>query len=142
MVTGLYSLLLGVHPKFIHEWFLSMYVDAVEWVELPNVIGMSQYADGGVMGSKPYIATGKYINRMSNYCCNCVYDPNQSTGENACPFTTLYWDFLDRHQSQMAGNHRMILQLKNLERLENTERELIREKAQKLRQNLRLSTAG
>jgi len=142
MVTGLYSLLLGVHPKFIHEWFLSMYVDAVEWVELPNVIGMSQYADGGVMGSKPYIATGKYINRMSNYCCNCVYDPNQSTGENACPFTTLYWDFLDRHQSQMAGNHRMILQLKNLERLENTERELIREKAQKLRQNPRLSTAG
>ena len=85
MVTGLYTLMLGVNPKQVHEWFLSMYVDAVEWVEMPNVIGMSQFADGGVMGSKPYVATGKYINRMSNYCKSCRYDPSKSTGKEACP---------------------------------------------------------
>lgn len=93
MVTGLYTLLLGVTPKEVHAWYLSMYVDAVEWVELPNVIGMSQFADGGLMASKPYIATGKYIDRMSNYCKTCIYKPDQSHGKDACPMTTLYWDF-------------------------------------------------
>ena len=116
MVTGLFSLLLGVDPKEIHKWYLAIYVDAVEWVELPNVLGMSQYGDGGVMGSKPYIASGKYIQRMSNYCGHCRYDPAKSTGENACPFTTLYWDFLMRHEQMLAGNTRMIMQVRNLTR--------------------------
>ncbi|MCY7319658.1 MAG: cryptochrome/photolyase family protein, partial [Ramlibacter sp.] len=96
MVTGLYALMLGVQPGQVHAWYLAVYVDAVEWVELPNTLGMSQYADGGVMGSKPYIATGNYIDRMSPHCKGCRYDPAQRSGETACPFTTLYWDFLMR----------------------------------------------
>jgi deoxyribodipyrimidine photolyase-related protein len=116
MVTGLYCLLAGIDPKQVHEWYLSVYVDAVEWVELPNVLGMSQYADGGLMASKPYAATGKYIDRMSNYCKGCRYNPAESSGKNACPFTTLYWDFLLRHRDLLAKNPRMVMQIKNLDR--------------------------
>lgn len=114
MVTGLYAMLAGVEPRQIHEWYLAVYVDAVEWVELPNVIGMSQYADGGIMASKPYAATGKYIQRMSNYCEGCRYDPAQSGGAEACPFTALYWDFLARNERRLRNNPRMKMQLKNL----------------------------
>ena len=117
MVTGLYALLLGVKPQEVHAWYLSVYVDAVEWVELPNVLGMSQFADGGLMASKPYAATGKYIQRMSNHCKGCRYDPAESVGDKACPFTTLYWDFLMRHEERLAKNPRMALQVKNIARL-------------------------
>jgi deoxyribodipyrimidine photolyase-related protein len=129
MVTGLFSLLLGVEPKAVHEWYLAVYVDAVEWVELPNTLGMSQFADGGEMASKPYIASGKYIQRMSNYCSGCRFDPAKSTGENACPFTTLYWDYLDRHHAALKSNHRMSMQLKNLERKTPEDLAAIREQA-------------
>lgn len=125
MVTGLYSLLLGVKPKAVHNWYLSVYVDAVEWVELPNTLGMSQFGDGGLLASKPYVASGKYIQRMSNHCKGCPYDPAQSTGANACPFTTLYWDFLSRHESTLKKNPRMAMQLKNLARLDAATRESI-----------------
>ena len=125
MVTGLYALLLGVKPKEVHAWYLGVYVDAVEWVELPNTLGMSQFADGGLMSSKPYIASGKYIDRMSNHCKGCRFDPAQSTGETACPFTTLYWDYLNRHSEQLAKNPRMLMQLKNLNRLSSEQREQI-----------------
>jgi deoxyribodipyrimidine photolyase-related protein len=118
MVMGLYALLLGVKPQEVHGWYLSVYVDAVEWVELPNTLGMSQFGDGGLMGSKPYVASGKYIQRMSNYCKSCRYDPAQSTGEAACPYTTLYWDFLIRHEGLLKKNQRMVMQLKNLARLD------------------------
>lgn len=114
MVTGLYALLAGVEPRRIHEWYLAIYVDAVEWVELPNVIGMSQFADGGIMASKPYAATGNYIRRMSNYCDGCRYDPAQSTGPRACPITALYWSFLERNEARLRTNPRMQMQLKNL----------------------------
>jgi len=110
-------LLRGVHPQAMHEWFLSVYVDAVEWVELPNTLGMSQFGDGGIMASKPYVASGKYIQRMSNHCQGCRFDPAQSTGPKACPYTTLYWDFLRRHQALLGQNPRMGMQLKNLQRL-------------------------
>lgn len=133
MVTGLYCLLLGVHPKKVHRWYLSVYVDAVEWVELPNTLGMSQYADDGVMASKPYVATGQYINRMSNYCSNCQFDPKQRTGEKACPFTTLYWDFLTRHRQTLANNPRMRMQLRNLDRIPDQELKEIAEHAEALR---------
>ena len=133
MVTGLYTLLLGVEPKAVHAWYLAVYVDAVEWVELPNVLGMSQYADGGVMASKPYIATGQYIARMSPHCKGCRFDPTQRTGERACPFTTLYWDFLMRHERRLAGNPRMALQVKNLARLDAAERGAVVARADAIR---------
>jgi deoxyribodipyrimidine photolyase-related protein len=133
MVTGLYALMLGVDPKQVHAWYLAVYVDAVEWVELPNTLGMSQYADGGVMGSKPYIATGKYIQRMSPHCKGCRYDPAQRSGDNACPFTTLYWDFLMRHESALASNPRMALQVKNLARLTDGQKQAVSERAAAIR---------
>jgi len=132
MVTGLYALLLGVKPKAVHAWYLSVYVDAVEWVELPNTLGMSQFGDGGLMASKPYVASGKYIQRMSNYCKGCQYDPGQSTGTSACPFTTLYWDFLMRHEPLLRKNPRMAMQLKNLDRLDASARAAIRAQASAL----------
>ncbi|MRD55137.1 cryptochrome/photolyase family protein [Betaproteobacteria bacterium LSUCC0115] len=118
MVTGLYALLFGVRPKAIHEWYLSVYVDAVEWVELPNTLGMSQFADGGQMASKPYAASGAYIDRMSNHCNGCRYKPKEKLGPSACPFTTLYWDFLIRHKDRLAKNPRMVMQIKNVNRLD------------------------
>jgi deoxyribodipyrimidine photolyase-related protein len=110
-----------------------VYVDAVEWVELPNTLGMSQYADGGLMGSKPYVATGKYIERMSPHCKGCRYDPAQRTSERACPFTTLYWDFLMRHEAALAKNPRMSLQVKNLARMDATQRQQVVERASAIR---------
>ncbi len=134
MVTGLYSLLFGVHPLEIHKWYLAIYWDAIEWVELPNVMGMSQFADGGFLASKPYAASGKYIARMSNYCRNCRYNPAESLGENACPFTTLYWDFLLKHEKTLAKNPRMVMQLKNLARLDPSTKKAIQAQATQHRQ--------
>ncbi len=136
MVTGLFALLLGVRPRQVHEWYLAVYVDAVEWVEAPNTLGMSQFADGGFMASKPYIASGKYIQRMSNYCTGCRYDPAVATGPQACPFTTLYWDFLDRHQGRFAAHPRLKMQVNNLRRKTDGERAAITEAAQNLRSRL------
>jgi deoxyribodipyrimidine photolyase-related protein len=133
MVTGLFALMYGVQPQQVHAWYLAVYVDAVEWVELPNTLGMSQYADGGLMASKPYVATGKYIQRMSPHCRSCRYDPAQRTGETACPFTTLYWDFLMRHEAALAANPRMSLQVKNVARLGEADRRAIRERAASIR---------
>jgi deoxyribodipyrimidine photolyase-related protein len=133
MVTGLYALMLGVQPRQVHAWYLAVYVDAVEWVELPNTLGMSQYADGGVMGSKPYVATGKYIQRMSPHCTACRYDPALRTGDRACPFTTLYWDFLMRHEARLAQNPRMALQVKNVARLADDEKRAVQARAAAIR---------
>lgn len=133
MVTGLYALLLGVRPSEVHEWYLAIYVDAVEWVELPNVLGMSQWADGGFMASKPYIASGKYIQRMSNYCADCRFHPDRASGESACPFTSLYWDFLERHEARFSTHPRLKMQVNNLRRKSEAERSAIRDQAQRLR---------
>jgi len=133
MVTGLFALLAGVDPKQVHEWYLAVYVDAVEWVELPNTIGMSQFADGGIMASKPYAASGKYIQRMSNYCSGCRYDPAVATGPKACPFTTLYWDFLMRHEPRLRANPRMAMQIRNVDRLTDEKRSAIQTQAAELR---------
>jgi deoxyribodipyrimidine photolyase-related protein len=133
MVTGLYALMLGVQPQQVHAWYLAVYVDAVEWVELPNTLGMSQYADGGMMGSKPYVATGKYIDRMSPHCAGCRYDPAQRAGPDACPFTTLYWDFLMRHEDMLSKNPRMALQVKNVARLSDAQRQAVNERAESIR---------
>jgi deoxyribodipyrimidine photolyase-related protein len=133
MVTGLFALLLGVQPQQVHAWYLAVYVDAVEWVELPNTLGMSQYADDGLMASKPYAATGKYIDRMGPHCRGCRYDPAQRSGELACPFTTLYWDSLLRHEALLAANPRMALQVKNLARLSAEQRQAVQERAAAVR---------
>lgn len=133
MVTGLFALLYGVEPQQVHAWYLAVYVDAVEWVELPNTLGMSQYADGGVMASKPYIASGKYIDRMSPYCKGCRYDPAQREGVEACPFTTLYWDFLMRHEDRLAKNPRTVMQVRNVARLTEAQKQAVRERAAQVR---------
>lgn len=133
MVTGLFALLYGVDPKQVHAWYLAVYVDAVEWVELPNTLGMSQYADGGLMASKPYIASGKYIDRMSPYCKGCRYDPAQREGAQACPFTTLYWDILMRHEERLAKNPRTVMQVRNVTRLSEAQKQAVRDRAAKVR---------
>jgi deoxyribodipyrimidine photolyase-related protein len=136
MVTGLFALLLGVRPIEVHRWYLAIYVDAVEWVELPNTLGMSQFADGGIMATKPYAATGSYISRMSNYCSECRYDPKSRSGEKACPFTVLYWDFLTKHRRGLAGNPRMALQLRNLDRLSSEDLSEVRSSARSVRRRV------
>jgi len=133
MVLGLFAQLYGTHPLKFHEWHMAMYADAIDWVSLPNALGMSQHGDDGLMATKPYCATGKYIQRMSNHCKSCRYDPAKSIGEDACPFTTLYWDFLDRHQDTFRKNHRMVLQIKNVEKKSEPELHQIREHAVRLR---------
>jgi deoxyribodipyrimidine photolyase-related protein len=136
MVTGLFALLLGVRPIEVHAWYLAVYVDAVEWVELPNTLGMSQYADGGIVGSKPYVASGRYIQRMSNYCRRCPYLPERAVGPKACPFTTLYWDFLMRHAERFAQHPRSAQQWRHLERLDAETRAAIAAQANGLREGL------
>ncbi len=125
MVTGLYALLLGVDPAQVHAWYLAVYVDAVEWVEAPNTLGLSQYADGGLAGSKPYVASGRYIQKMSDHCRSCRFDPAQRTGARACPFTTLYWDFLMRHGAKLTDHPRMRWPLQNLGKFDAAERRTI-----------------
>jgi deoxyribodipyrimidine photolyase-related protein len=136
MVTGLFALLLGVQPRQVHAWYLAVYVDAVEWVEAPNTLGMSQYADGGIIASKPYAASGRYIQRMSNYCSGCRYAPDKATGDDACPFTTLYWGFLIRHEKRFANHPRAALQWRNLKRLDRARRTEIRFAAAQLQTRL------
>ena len=126
MVAGLFALLYGARPDDFNGWHVAMYIDAFDWVSVPNTIGMSLHADGGTVGTKPYAATGKYISRMSNYCRNCPFDPADASGKSACPFTTLYWTFLERHRDRFRGNRRMTFQLKNLERKDDTEMQRIR----------------
>jgi deoxyribodipyrimidine photolyase-related protein len=133
MVLGLFGLLLGVDPGAFNRWHTSMYLDAHDWVSLPNTLGMSQFADGGFMATKPYSASGNYINRMSNYCKQCPFNHKKALGEDACPITTMYWDFLDRHREKFRGNRRMMFQLKNLERKSADEMAAIREQAERVR---------
>jgi len=140
MVLGLFAMLLGVRPYDVHRWHMSMYADAIDWVSLPNVLGMSQYGDGGIMGSKPYAASGNYISRMSDYCSACKYDPKAATGEDACPYTTLYWDFLDRNRDRISQNHRMGFQMKNLERKDAAEMDAIRDRAATLKMRFTAET--
>ncbi len=109
MITGNFSLLAGVKPEEVHQWYLAVYADAHEWVELPNTIGMSQYADGGMLASKPYVSGGAYINKMSNYCGSCQFNVKKRNGPDACPFNYLYWNFLDKNQARLRSNPRLRL---------------------------------
>jgi deoxyribodipyrimidine photolyase-related protein len=129
MVLGLFALLLGVRPYDVHLWHMSMFWDAIDWVSLPNTLGMSQHGDGGIVGTKPYAASGNYINRMSDHCRHCRYDPKKSVGDDACPFTTLYWDFLARNRRQLGSNMRMKHQYANLDRKDAGELRSLRRQA-------------
>ena len=130
MVTGNFALLAGINPRAVADWYLAVYVDALAWVEEPNTLGMALFALGGRMTSKTYIASGAYIKRMSNYCKKCVYRPALRTGAQACAFTTLYWDFLMRHDHLLRSNPRMAMAYKNLDRMDEKERAAIRDWAQ------------
>ena len=129
MVTGNFALLIGADQKQVSQWYLEVYVDAYEWVELPNTLGMSQFGDGGLLGSKPYAASGAYINRMSDYCAHCRYDVKQRVGENACPFNALYWDFLARNEKKLGRNPRMAMPYRTWNRFAPADRKAIRAQA-------------
>ena len=136
MVTGIFGLLAETKPQEMEDWYLAVYIDAVDWVELPNVAGMALYANGGRFTSKPYIASGAYIKRMSNYCTGCRYKPDVKTGATACPFTTLYWNFLDKHEKSLAGNPRTSLMVRNITRMTDEARAAIRDQATLTLKNL------
>ena len=136
MVTGMFGILAEINPKQIAAWYLAVYVDAVEWVELPNVAGMALYANGGRFTSKPYVASGAYIKRMSNYCSNCRYKPEVKTGAEACPTSTLYWNFLIKHYDTFARNPRTALMAKNVERFSQEEVAAIQQQSAQILDNL------
>ncbi|WP_303290927.1 cryptochrome/photolyase family protein [Marinobacter sp. SS5-14b] len=136
MVTGNFALLAGVKPEEICDWYLAVYIDAFDWVELPNTLGMVMHADGGYLGSKPYAASGKYIQRMSDHCQNCHYRVQDATGDRACPFNSLYWHFIDRHREAFSGNPRMTMMYRNWERQAPERRKAILARADQLLDNL------
>jgi deoxyribodipyrimidine photolyase-related protein len=137
MVTGNFALIAGINPKQVHEWYLAVYADAFEWVELPNTIGMALHADGGLLGSKPYAASGNYINKMSDYCKSCAYDVKQRTGPEACPFNALYWDFIARHHQRFSRNPRMANITRVYEKFEDAEKQRIADSASTFLGNLK-----
>ncbi|NRQ41223.1 cryptochrome/photolyase family protein [Rheinheimera sp. YQF-2] len=129
MITGNFALLAGLSVEQVTDWYLAVYADAYEWVELPNTLGMALFADGGVLASKPYAASGAYINRMSNYCKNCAYNVKHTTEADACPFNALYWDFLNRNQQQLAANPRLALPFANWYKRSDSDKAAILAKA-------------
>jgi deoxyribodipyrimidine photolyase-related protein len=136
MVTGNFALLIGADPKAVHTWYLEVYIDAYEWVELPNVLGMSQFADGGLLASKPYISSGAYIDRMSDYCGACRYDVKAKTGPNACPFNALYWDFLARNREKLGNNQRLSMPYRNWDKMAPAAQTALRASAAEFLQRL------
>jgi len=129
MVIGNFALLAGLDPAAVHRWYLGVYIDAFEWVELPNTVGMSQFADGGLLATKPYASSAAYIDRMSDYCQGCHYDKKQKTGERACPYNALYWDFFARHQATLGQNQRLGMVYRQLGKMEGAQLQGLREHA-------------
>jgi deoxyribodipyrimidine photolyase-related protein len=136
MVIGNFSLLSGLHPQRVHEWYLGVYIDAFEWVELPNTLGMSQYADGGGLATKPYVSSAAYIDRMSDYCKGCHYDKKARIGENACPFNSLYWDFFSRNEATLASNPRIGMVYPQLRKMSAEALRALTEQAASYRENI------
>jgi deoxyribodipyrimidine photolyase-related protein len=132
MITGMFGVTAQIKPQALCDWYLAVYVDAVEWVELPNTAGMALFANGGRFTSKPYVASGAYVKRMSNYCQGCAYNPETRSGEDACPMTTLYWNFLDAHEKEFGSNPRTALMVKNLQRMTEDERAAVRSRAKEM----------
>lgn len=136
MVTGNFALLAGLDPQQVEEWYLAVYADAFEWVELPNTHGMALFADGGLMASKPYAASGAYINRMSHFCGDCRYDPKIKLGEGACPFNYLYWNFLIQNHDKLSRNPRLAMPYKNLQNMTPAQRRAIEDEAERFIKSL------
>ena len=136
MVTGNFALIAGLDPDDVDRWYLAVYADAYEWVEMPNTRGMALHADGGIVGSKPYAASGAYINRMSDYCGGCAYDVKDAAGDRGCPFNALYWDFIARHEERFANNPRMAMPVRTWHRMAEAKRRAIRARAATLRRKL------
>jgi len=135
MITGNYALLTQTHPNEVDQWYLGIYIDAIEWVEITNTRGMSQFADGGIIATKPYVSSGSYINKMSNYCKDCHYKVSEKTGENACPFNSLYWNFLDDKQAHFKDNNRMGMMLNLLNKMDKETLIAHKERAQHIMEN-------
>ncbi len=135
MITGNYALLTQTHPNAIDAWYLGIYVDAIEWVQLPNTRGMSQFADGGKIATKPYVSSGSYISKMSNYCDNCYYNKKEKTGNKACPFNSLYWNFLDDKREKLSGNFRMKMMYSLLNKMNAEDLHNIKLRAQDIIEN-------
>lgn len=136
MIIGNFSLLTQIHPDEVDAWYLGVYIDAIEWVELPNTRGMSQYADGGILATKPYVSSGSYINKMSNYCSSCHYNVKDKLGDKACPFNSLYWHFLDEKKENFANNQRMAMMMSLLKKMKPEEIAATKEKAIALLENI------
>jgi deoxyribodipyrimidine photolyase-related protein len=136
MVLGNFALLAGINPQEVEEWFLAVYADAFEWVELPNVHGMALFADGGVMASKPYAASGSYIDRMSDYCADCAFSPKEKLGAKACPFNYLYWDFLARNRPALSNNQRLAMPYRSLAGMSFEKRQQIASEAKEFLDSL------
>jgi deoxyribodipyrimidine photolyase-related protein len=136
MVIGNFSLLAGLDPAALHRWYLGIYIDAFEWVELPNVIGMSQFADDGLLATKPYVSSAAYVDRMSDYCKGCHYDKKLREGARACPYNALYWDFFIRHEEKLSKNFRLGMVYRNIEKMSDAAVEGIKEKAQEIKASL------
>ncbi|MBT8284827.1 MAG: cryptochrome/photolyase family protein, partial [Flavobacteriaceae bacterium] len=135
MITGNYALLTQTHPDEVDAWYLGVYIDAIEWVEITNTRGMSQFADGGIVATKPYVSSANYINKMGNYCSGCTYDHKKKTGGNACPFNSLYWNFLDAKKESFNDNPRMGMMLNLLSKKGEEEMEEIRDRARQIIEN-------
>ncbi|MGB2312783.1 MAG: cryptochrome/photolyase family protein [Flavobacteriaceae bacterium] len=135
MITGNFALLIQCHPDEVDAWYLGIYADAIEWVQLPNTRGMSQWADGGIVATKPYVSSGSYIHKMSNYCEECQYDRSKRIGENACPFNSLYWNFLDDKKEHFSKNNRMAMMLRLLDKIPALEKEEIKNRALSIIEN-------
>lgn len=134
MITGNFALLLGVHPDEVDAWYLGIYIDAIQWVEITNTRGMSQFADGGIVGTKPYVSSANYIHKMSDYCANCHYDRKEKVGPKACPFNSLYWDFYHRHEDKLSKNPRVGMMYRTWGRMKDKER--ILEQAEKYKERV------
>jgi deoxyribodipyrimidine photolyase-related protein len=138
MIIGNFSLLAGVDPKEVHKWYLGIYIDAYEWVEMPNTLGMSQFADGGLLATKPYVSSAAYINKMGNYCSSCKYKFKEKLGEDACPFNSLYWNFFDRHQDKLSNNPRLGIVNSQLKKMDQHQKIEINKKANFYLDNINL----
>ena len=135
MITGNFALLAGVHPDQVDQWYLGIYIDAIEWVEITNTRGMSQFADGGLVATKPYVSSGSYINKMSNYCKGCVYNVKEKTGEDACPFNSLYWHFLAEKREHLEGNQRMAMMFNLLDKMDGESLDALKARARDIIRN-------